>query len=108
MKKRTIAKLIGEEKSIDLDYQQGDIPTPIDEVIEFLTSGKEDGATHVHITGFTGCNLVEIQPVALHEESEEAFAARELEKEKSRKPSELEVVVSRIMGNFQRSLDSKD
>ncbi len=79
MEKEIIITNVGEILGIDTDYDCGDKPTEIDEIINLLTQAQIGGATHVRMIGSGydgGCDSLDIVPVKVVLESDEAFENR--------------------------------
>lgn len=84
MELKIIEKTIGESLEIDTDRICGAKPFCIDELQEFLSKAKTNGATHINITGSCwGGNLndVYIETVKVFTESEEDYTRRLAEAE---------------------------
>lgn len=75
MERKISTKSIGEYMEIDIDYVSGDKPSCIDEMIDNLQEAKSIGATHLEINIF-GCTFIEIHPVKMIIENDEAYAQR--------------------------------
>lgn len=79
MKREIMKDRIGMSLSIGTDYTYGDNPFSIEELQQFLTKAKENGGTHICVTGdvYEGAlDSVEIDVMKVYTESEEAFNKR--------------------------------
>ena len=91
MKRKTFEKQLGQSLCIDTDYGFGDSPFCIKELREFITNAESEGATHVKITGNSydyGVDYVDIQPLKIETESDEAYAKRLAEEESKKQAAE--------------------
>ncbi|MHA2183146.1 MAG: hypothetical protein ACXAAH_17135, partial [Promethearchaeota archaeon] len=87
MKRKTKEIEIGEAKDIYTDYESGDKPTEIKELISFLLESIQEGATHVNITGFgnqENIDYISLTPVKVSFESDGEYQKR-IDKEESKK-----------------------
>lgn len=83
-----LRKDIGKEKSFGADWGRTKY-TSINELIEWLTEMKDQGATHIDWSATTDCDgqseTVDAQPFMEYEESEEQKKDREAKDETNRK-----------------------
>lgn len=82
MERKIIEKTIGE--SLEIDKSCGMKPFCIDELQDFLSKAKNNGATHINITGSCWDGTlddVDIETVKVFTESDEDYAKRLAEAE---------------------------
>ena len=82
MERKTIEKTIGESLFIDTDTSYGATPFCIDELQNFLSKAKTNGATHINITGSCwdgALGAVYIEPVKVFKESDDDYKRRLVE-----------------------------
>jgi len=82
MKRYTTTTDIGKDLDIDTDYGCSDMPTDIDEIINFLNEAKNQGATHVKLWGSAyndEISDVYFTPVSVELESDVNYDRRVLE-----------------------------
>ena len=79
MERKIIETPIGESLEIDTDYSCGAKPFCIEELQNFLNKVKDNGATHINITGSCwdgSLDDIDIEAVKVVNESDEDFAKR--------------------------------
>ena len=79
MKRKETITPVGQEKDIDTDYDCGDSPIKIDELIDFLIDAKHAEATHVKLVGYafdSDVNSVYVEPVKVELESDSDYNKR--------------------------------
>ena len=97
MERKTIEKTIGESLFIDTDTSYGATPFCIDELQNFLSKAKTNGATHINITGSCwdgALGAVYIEPVKVFKESDDDYKRR-LENDEARRLAEVSESIAR-------------
>lgn len=87
MERKIIEKTIGEILEIDTDRSCGEKPFCIDELQDFLSKAKTNGATHINITGSCWDGTlddVDIETIKVFTESDEDYTKRLAEAESRR------------------------